>query len=94
MYYCIFSFKIFVITCENPYGAKRTRTADPLHSMQINNLAITRFATFSCQFVRRIGRREIIFKIADKKIGICLIPKVRNCKQYKKLIYTAVMIFF
>ena len=27
--------KIFGITSENPDGAKRTRTADPLHAMQV-----------------------------------------------------------
>ena len=35
MYSCVFSFKLIGITSENPDGAKRTRTADPLHAMQI-----------------------------------------------------------
>ena len=35
MYTCVFSFKLFGITSENPDGAKRTRTADPLHAMQV-----------------------------------------------------------
>ena len=35
MYSCVFSFKLIGITSENPDGAKRTRTADPLHAMQV-----------------------------------------------------------
>ena len=35
VYSCLFSFKIIGITSENPDGAKRTRTADPLHAMQV-----------------------------------------------------------
>ena len=35
MYSCIFSFKLIGINSENPDGAKRTRTADPLHAMQV-----------------------------------------------------------
>ena len=27
--------KLIGISSENPYGAKRTRTADPLHAMQV-----------------------------------------------------------
>ena len=33
--FSVFSFKLFGITSENTYGAKRTRTADPLHAMQV-----------------------------------------------------------
>ena len=29
------SFRLIGMTSENPYGAKRTRTADPLHAMQV-----------------------------------------------------------
>ena len=35
MHSCIFSFKLIQITTEIPDGAKRTRTADPLHAMQV-----------------------------------------------------------
>ena len=35
VYSCVFSFKLIGITSENPDGAKRTRTADPLHAMQV-----------------------------------------------------------
>ena len=35
VYSYIFSFKLNGITSENPDGAKRTRTADPLHAMQV-----------------------------------------------------------
>ncbi len=35
VYSCVFSFKLFGITSENLDGAKRTRTADPLHAMQV-----------------------------------------------------------
>ena len=34
-YSCVFSFKLNGTTSENPDGAKRTRTADPLHAMQV-----------------------------------------------------------
>ena len=33
--YCGLLTKLIGINSENPYGAKRTRTADPLHAMQI-----------------------------------------------------------
>ena len=32
---CEFSFKVISFSFNNPYGAKRTRTADPLHAMQV-----------------------------------------------------------
>ena len=35
VYSYVFSFKLIGITSENPDGAKRTRTADPLHAMQV-----------------------------------------------------------
>ena len=35
MYSYVFSFELIDITKENPDGAKRTRTADPLHAMQV-----------------------------------------------------------
>ena len=35
VYSYVFLFKIIGTTIENPYGAKRTRTADPLHAMQV-----------------------------------------------------------
>ena len=35
IYSYVFSFKLIGITSENPDGAKRTRTADPLHAMQV-----------------------------------------------------------
>ena len=34
VFLCI-SFKLIAITTEIPDGAKRTRTADPLHAMQV-----------------------------------------------------------
>ena len=34
-YSYVLSFKLIGITSENPDGAKRTRTADPLHAMQV-----------------------------------------------------------
>ena len=33
--YCGLLTKLIGITSENPDGAKRTRTADPLHAMQV-----------------------------------------------------------
>ena len=35
MYSYVLSFKLIGITTEIPDGAKRTRTADPLHAMQV-----------------------------------------------------------
>ena len=35
VYFCVFSFKLIGITSGNPDGAKRTRTAGPLHAMQV-----------------------------------------------------------
>ena len=35
MYSYVLSFKLIAITSENTDGAKRTRTADPLHAMQV-----------------------------------------------------------
>ena len=35
MYSYVFLFKLIAITSENTDGAKRTRTADPLHAMQV-----------------------------------------------------------
>ena len=43
MYSYVFSFKLIDKISKNPDGAKRTRTADPLHAMQVPNQAITRF---------------------------------------------------
>ena len=35
MYSYVISFKLIGITTKIPDGAKRTRTADPLHAMQV-----------------------------------------------------------
>ena len=35
VYSCVFLFRLISITSTKPDGAKRTRTADPLHAMQV-----------------------------------------------------------
>ena len=49
-----------LIWIEKISGAKRTRTADPLHAMQITNQAITRFCNCFCWLARRLARRVTI----------------------------------
>ena len=66
VYSCVFSFKLIGITSENPDGAKRTRTADPLHAMQV-------------LYQLSYGPKTIFFLVATVDLSKTHLSKCQRC---------------
>ena len=64
--YCGLLTKLIGITSENPDGAKRTRTADPLHAMQV-------------LYQLSYGPKTIFFLVATVDLSKTHLSKCQRC---------------